>query len=206
MNLIKPLSFALAVVFSASAAAKVTVEVPNTVELLVVNGEKPKTSGSLFSSSESLELADGENQIVFRFEPFFTQGEDRVGVSSDVVIAKFTAQDKDLVFSLPEYRDAKAAQKDIKSFEWALVDNNQQAVEIKQDRLTKNGMQLGRNYSQETLEYNRTGAIASVSVAGSSMLMPTNANSDTAEEMLHFWYNKADKQTQQRFKQFINAQ
>ncbi len=206
MNLIKPLSFALAVVFSASAAAKVTVEVPNTVELLVVNGEKPKTSGSLFSSSESLELADGENQIVFRFEPFFTQGEDRVGVSSDVVIAKFTAQDKELVFSLPEYRDAKAAQKDIKSFEWSLVDNNQQAVEIKQDRLTKNGMQLGRNYSQETLEYNRTGAIASVSVAGSSMLMPTNANSDTAEEMLHFWYNKADKQTQQRFKQFINAQ
>lgn len=206
MNLIKPLSFALAVIFSASAAAKVTVEVPNTVDLLVVNGEKPQTSGSLFSSSDTLELEDGENQIVFRFEPFFTQGDDRVGVSSDVVIAKFTTQDKELMFSLPEYRDAKSAQKDIKNFEWSLIDNNQQAVEIKQDRLTKSGMQLGRNYAQETLEYNRSGAIASVAVAGTSMQMPTNANSDTAEEMLHFWYNKADKQTQQRFKQFINAQ
>lgn len=206
MNLITPLSIALAVVFSASAAAKVTVEVPNTVDLLVVNGEKPKTSGSLFSSSETLELEDGENQIVFRFEPFFTQGDDRVGVPSDVVIAKFTAQDKELIFSLPEYRDAKAAQKDIKSFEWSLVDDKQLAVEIKQDRLTKSGMQLGRNYTQETLEYNRSGAIASVVVAKPSMLVPANANSDTAEEMLHFWYNKADKQTQQRFKKFINAQ
>ncbi len=206
MNLIKPLSFALAVVFSVSAAAKVTVEVPNSIDLLVVNGEKPKTSGSLFSSSETLELEDGENQIVFRFEPFFTQGDDRVGVSSDVVIAKFTAQDKELIFSVPEYRDAKAAQKDIKNFKWSLVDTNQQAVEIKQDRLTKSGMQLGRNYAQETIEYNRSGAIASIATAGSSMLMPTNANSDTAEEMLHFWYNKADKETQQRFKKFINAQ
>ncbi len=206
MNLVKPLSVALAVFFSVSAAAKVTVEIPSSVDLLVVNGEKPKTSGSLFQSSKTLELEDGENQIVFRFEPYFTQGNDRVGVESDVVIAKFNEQNKQLTFVLPDYRDAKAAQKDIKNFNWSLNDQNQKTIEVQQDRLIKNGMQLGRNYSQETLEYNRTGAIASVSVAGEASKMSATASSETAEEMLHFWYNKADAETKQRFKKFVNAQ
>ncbi len=208
MNLIKPLSLALAIFFSVSASAKVTVEIPSSIDLLVVNGEKPSTSGSLFSSTKNLDLEDGENQIVFRFEQFFTQGDDRMSVESDVVIAKFTASNKELTFLLPKYKDAKSAKKDIKQFEWSLVDNNQQKIDVKQERLIKKGMQLGRNYPQEALEYNRTGAIASVAIAGEVALasVPENASSDTAEEMLHFWYNKADEATKQRFKQFVNAQ
>lgn len=204
MNILKPLALTLAVMFSTSVAAKVTVEIPGTIDLLVVNGAKPETSGSLFSSTKDLELKDGENQIVFRFEPSFTQGDDRVIVESDVVIAKFTAENKNLTFSLPTYRNASEARKDIDKFDWSLIDSNQQTTSIQQDRLIKKGMQLGRDYQQETLEYNRTGSIAAVKVAGQPA--PANVSSDSAEEMLHFWYNKADEKTKQRFKKFVNAQ
>lgn len=204
MKLIKPLSYFLAIAFSATAAAKVTLEVPSSIDVLVVNGAKPKTSGSLFSSTKSLELEDGQNQIVFRFEPFFNEGNDRVIVESDVVIAKFTAQDKELTFSLPDYRDAKAAKANIKSFEWSLIDKSGVAVNIDQDRLIKKGMQLGRNYPQETIDYNRTGAVASVSNGTDYSSAMTDGT--TVEEMLHFWYNKADEKTKARFKDYVNAQ
>lgn len=208
MKLIKPLSYILALAFSTSAVAKVTIEVPSSIDLLVVNGAKPTTSGSLFSSTKSLELEDGQNQIVFRFEPYFSEGDDRVGVSSDVVIAKFTAQDKELVFSLPEYRDAKMAQEKIKSFEWSLVDKSGSTISIDQDRLVKEGMQLGRNFYQETKEYNQTGAVASITDKNAASMAITQpiAVDSTAEEMLHFWYNKADAETKARFKNYINAQ
>jgi len=29
---------------------------------------------------------------------------------------------------------------------------------------------------------------------------------NAAEEMLHFWYNKADEKTKARFKEFVNQQ
>ncbi|MFV0447038.1 MAG: DUF2057 family protein [Vibrio sp.] len=208
MKLIKPLSYFLAIVFSATAAAKVTIEVPSSIDVLVVNGAKPSTSGSLFSSTKSLELEDGQNQIVFRFEPFFNEGNDRVIVESDVVIAKFTAQEKELTFSLPEYRDAKAAQKNIKSFEWSLMDKNGSLVKVDQDRLVKQGMQIGRNYYQEASEYNRTGAIASIADATSpvgNIAVQGVAADSTAEEMLHFWYNKADEKTRARFKEYVKG-
>ncbi|MEF1291313.1 DUF2057 family protein, partial [Vibrio sp. M260118] len=51
-------------------------------------------------------------------------------------------------------------------------------------------------------------------VASSAMVVVTlpaqvdgnqmKAGDTTAEEMLHFWYNKADAETQERFKAFIN--
>lgn len=203
MKLIKPLSYFLAIVFSATATAKITIEVPSSIDVLVVNDAKPNTSGSLFSSTKSLELEDGQNQIVFRFEPFFNEGNDRVIVESDVVIAKFTTQEKELAFSLPEYRDAKVAQKNIKSFEWSLMDKNGSVVKVDQDRLIKQGMQIGRNYYQETTEYNRTGAIASITDTTASPVVQGVAADSTAEEMLHFWYNKADEKTKARFKEYV---
>ncbi|EKO3541198.1 DUF2057 family protein [Vibrio fluvialis] len=207
MNVIKPLSCFLAIVFSASAAATVTLDVPDTIDLLVVNGGKPNTSGGFFASSKKVEMEDGQQQIVFRYHPYFTQGNDRVGVESDVVIAKFNAADQSISFDMPEFRNAADAERSIKSMEWTLRDQQGTAIEMKQDRLIKEGMQIGRDYKQETLEYNMTGGAAAITT---QYVKPTSANGSTsdttAEEMLHFWYGKADAQTKARFKQYVNQQ
>lgn len=205
MNIIKPLTCILAIAFSATAAAKVSLEIPDSVEMLVVNGKKPETSGSIFSSVSSLELKDGEQQIVFRYHPYYSQGSERVGVEGDVVIAKFEADNQSLSFDLPKYRNAAEAEENIHTMQWSLRDEQGNTLNIEQDRLIKEGMQIGRDYKQEAFEYNLSGGDAAVGTAFIKGQSGTSsANDTTAEEMLHFWYNKADAATKARFKAYVN--
>ncbi|EMP88043.1 hypothetical protein VC116063_000897 [Vibrio cholerae O1 str. 116063] len=201
----------LALCFAASASAKVTMEIPDTIDLLVVNGSSPKLSGGFFDATKKLELEDGEQQIVFRYSPYFSQGNDRIIIDSEVVIATFDAANQELRFDMPKYRDAPQATKAIKTMQWQLLDQQGKAVELRQDRLIKEGMQIGRNFEFETAEYNKKAGVAALT---SSMAVQPIAQQEisnatamaAAEEMLHFWYNKADAETKARFKAFVNQQ
>ncbi|ELU4007635.1 DUF2057 domain-containing protein [Vibrio vulnificus] len=214
MNIIKPLTCLLAMSISGMATAAVTLHVPDDVTLFVANGQKAKLSGSLFASSKTIELPNGENQIVFQYEPYFSQGNDRIGVESNVIIAKFSATDTDLNFELPKYRDHRVAEQEIKQMQWQLVDEQGAAVTKSEDKLVKSGMQIGRDYAREAADYNQTGGIAAIGTAVSVATIKTEpvasveakvkAGDNTAEEMLHFWYDKADDATKARFKAYIN--
>ncbi|HFQ4956790.1 TPA: DUF2057 domain-containing protein [Vibrio vulnificus] len=214
MNIIKPLTCILAMSISSLATAAVTLHVPDDVTLFVANGQKAKLSGSLFASSKTIELPNGENQIVFQYEPYFSQGNDRIGVESNVIIAKFSANDTDLNFELPKYRDHRIAEQEIKQMQWQLVDEQGAAVTKSEDKLVKSGMQIGRDYAREAADYNQTGGIAAIGTAVSVATIKTESVADvetkvkagdnTAEEMLHFWYDKADEATKARFKAYIN--
>ncbi|HDY8155487.1 TPA: DUF2057 domain-containing protein [Vibrio vulnificus] len=214
MNIIKPLTCILAISISSLATAAVTLHVPDDVTLFVANGQKAKLSGSLFASSKTIELPNGENQIVFQYEPYFSQGNDRIGVESNVIIAKFSANDTDLNFELPKYRDHRVAEQEIKQMQWQLVDEQGAAVTKSEDKLVKSGMQIGRDYAREAADYNQTGGIAAIGTAVSVATIKTEpvanvetkvkAGDNTAEEMLHFWYDKADEATKARFKAYIN--
>ena len=212
MNTIKTLPCILAMIFAASAQAKVSIEVPSNVNVLVVDGAKPHESGSFLSATKTIELEDGQHQILFRYQPVFSEGQERYSTESDPIVATFSATNQALSFQLPEYRDIKDAEKNIKSMQWSLTDKSGQAVSVKQDKLIKEGMQIGRNFRDEIDEYNRSGRIASVGVvqpainySGAPAPAPAAQPGDsTAEEMLHFWYNKADAQTRARFKAYLS--
>lgn len=212
MNTIKTLPCILAMVFAASASAKVSIEVPSNVDMLVVDGAKPHETGSFLSATKTIELEDGQHQILFRYEPVFSEGQERYSTESDPIVATFTATNESLSFQLPKYRDIKDAEKNIKSMQWSLTDESGNAVSVKQDKLIKEGMQIGRNFRDEIDEYNRSGRIASVGVVQpeinyTSAPAPAPAakpRDNTAEQMLHFWYNKADAQTRSRFKAYLN--
>ncbi|WP_047042093.1 DUF2057 family protein [Vibrio mexicanus] len=217
MKKIKALSLLSALTLSTFAFADVTIKVPDTIEILNANGEKASLDGGFFSATKDLTLPDGENQIVFRYKPYFDRGDDRQTYESYAVITKFNAADTELTFELPQYRNQKEAERDIKNFEWALVDQNGDAIEVKKDNLIKDGMQIGRDFPQEVREYNRAGGVAAVAIAGTAMpvTLPAikdqpkgeaTASASAAEEMLHFWYEKADAETKARFKAFVNQQ
>ena len=221
MKLIKPLTCALALAMSSMAFADVTVSVPDDVSVLAANGEKVKLDGGFFASERTLTLPDGVNQLVFRFAPFFNKGNDRVSVESDVIVTSFTSSDSKLALQLPEYRNLNDAEDNIKDLDWKLVDASGNAIAVKQDKLIKEGMQIGRDYVREVEDYNRTGGVAAIAVAGAMvqpMTLPAEIPEDmkqaraavkadsTAEEMLHFWYQKADAETKARFKAYINQQ
>lgn len=198
--------------FSVNALADVTITVPDTVEVLLVNEQKPQLDGGLFAAHKSVTLPDGENQILFLYKPYFTQGNDRIIVESDPIVAKFDAQDSELTFDFPKYRNARDAKQNIKSAHWQFQDQNGQPVTVKQEQLVKEGMQIGRNFKLEIAEYNRSNGVASLNNQSIAVTLPAEISKqdlkgdNTAEQMLHFWYEKADAQTQARFKKFVLEQ
>lgn len=203
--------FAATALISSAAFADVTLSIPDTINVLVVNDASPKLEGGFFSASKTLTLPDGENQILFQYQPYFDQGNDRVILESDPLVGTFNASNTKLEFALPKYRNENQARKQISHVEWSLVDESGNMLETKQDKLVKDGFQLGRNHQIELAEYNRQGGVAALSTVAATAAVATPApttqvDSNTAEEMLHFWYNKADAETQARFKAHINNQ
>jgi hypothetical protein len=155
------------------------------------------------------------NQIVFKYQLAFIQGNDREFVDSDTIIATFDAADTALTFDMPKFRNTNEAKKGLQNLDWKLVDENQNAISVKQDKLVKDGMQIGRKYPQEAKEYNQKGGIAALTVGASAgaaavaqpVTLPAKIDgnaANTAEEMLYFWYEKADAETKQKFKDYVN--
>ncbi|USD66929.1 DUF2057 family protein [Vibrio sp. SCSIO 43136] len=204
--------------------AAVTIEYGDEIEMLSVNEDRPQEKGSgMFSSTKTITLPDGENQIVFRYEPYFDQGNDRVSVPSQVIIAKINQTDAELKFDMPNFRDARTARKKIDPLQWSLVDESGQKIAVEEDTLVRHGYQLSRDFPREAQDYNRAQqgpaaltlqAVAVPAVvaaktqteAPKTQAAPQVASDDTAEEMLHFWYQKADAETKARFKAFVNGQ
>ncbi|MDH5925827.1 DUF2057 family protein [Vibrio lentus] len=220
MKTLQSIALLSTIIVAPHVLADVTIEVPSSadalVEVLAVNEAKPDLDGGFFSSSKTITVPDGVNQIVFKYQLAFSQGNDREFVDSDTIIATFDATDTALTFDMPKFRNTNEAKKGFQNLDWKLVDENQNAISVKQDKLIKDGMQIGRKYPQEAKEYNQKGGIAALAMgtaagATAAVVRPVtlpakiDANAaNTAEEMLYFWYDKADAETKQKFKDYVN--
>ncbi|CDT90131.1 Hypothetical protein VCR3J2_350036 [Vibrio coralliirubri] len=220
MKTLQSIALLSTIIAAPQVLADVTIEVPSSadalVEVLAVNEAKPDLDGGFFSSSKTITVPDGVNQIVFKYQLAFSQGNDREFVDSDTIIATFDATDTALTFEMPKFRNTNEAKKGLQNLDWKLVDENQNAISVKQDKLIKDGMQIGRKYPQEAKEYNQKGGIAALTVGASAGAAATVAQpvtlpakidgnaANTAEEMLYFWYEKADAETKQKFKDYVN--
>ena len=220
MKTLKSIALLSTIIAAPHAFADVTIEVPSSadalVEVLAVNEAKPALEGGFFSSSKTITVPDGVNQIVFKYQLAFSQGNDREFVDSDTIIATFDATDTALTFDMPKFRNTNEAKKGLQNLDWKLVDENQNAISVKQDKLIKDGMQIGRKYPQEAKEYNQKGGIAALTLGASAgtaaavvqpVTLPAKIDgnaANTAEEMLYFWYEKADAETKQKFKDYVN--
>ncbi|GEA61564.1 DUF2057 family protein [Vibrio comitans] len=227
----------LALSMAVPAFAEVTIGLPEDVNLLLVNGTEPEIDGGFFSSSSTAILPDGENQIVFRYVPSFKQGQEFEKMNSDVIVAKFTAENEKLEFEFPKYRNIRDAQRFNNNPDWKLVNESNQAIDITQDKLVYEGMQIGRDYEAEMIKFNAAGGAAAIATTNSAAYaavtaaqasgqkvtvvpvaetaaatnatptqLPETTAGTTEEEMLMFWYSKADDATKARFKAYVNSQ
>ncbi|HHF3197359.1 TPA: DUF2057 family protein [Vibrio diabolicus] len=165
MQLSLKVAMALSIFASTNLYAATTLVVPEDVKLLAVNMEKPDLEGGLFSSEKTIELPDGTNQIVFKYQPTFEINENLKTVYSDVIIAKFDVENEKLKFELPEFKTLRQAQNNISPLDWQLLDIKGQPIALVEDVLESDGVQIGRNYPQESRNYNIAGGIASVAVS-----------------------------------------
>lgn len=160
---------ALMLVAVQPATADVHLNLPKNAEVLTVNG-KPAVKSS------DLVLADGINQIAFRYAAQYRQQADSVHYLSDVLIVRFDASAQTLTLTLPAINSARDAKKFDESPKLALLNAQDEAVSFASDKLIKNGIQLGRDFEHEILQYNLSNHPASLNL---TMNTATTQASDT---------------------------
>ncbi|ASK69672.1 DUF2057 domain-containing protein [Shewanella bicestrii] len=149
-------------------SAEVLLQLPSDVELLTVNGQKPL-------STSPVTLSDGLNQIAFRYNAQYRKQANSVRYQSDVLIIRFNETDQALQLKLPNIDSAKAAKQFDESPSITLLDKHNQAISFDQDRLVKNGLQIGRNFEQEIFQYNQGQHPASIRFAAPQVSAATSA-------------------------------
>ncbi|SIR05826.1 hypothetical protein SAMN05421840_1083 [Shewanella morhuae] len=152
------------------ATADVNLKLPKNTEVLTVNGKPAVKSGELI-------LADGMNQIAFRYAAQYRQQADSVHYLSDVLVIRFDASEQILTLKLAAINSAKDAKKFNESAELTLLNAQDEAVSFTSDKLIKNGVQLGRDFEHEILQYNLSDRPASLNItmsqSGNAMVPPS---------------------------------
>lgn len=205
-----------------------TLKLPQEVNLLVIDGKK--VSGSLFKGSKGLELVDGHHQILFRVEkPVRYGSRDEDMYSSDALIANFDSTNSDIIsISLPRIVTKAEATRFDKNPTFTLVNEKGQTINSVQDKLVLQGLVVAIDLEMEMAKYNAGNSIASIpSLAQISIVNPAGyppvamppvtttrtpvpqtsvtLKGETAEEeMLQYWYQRADKETRKRFLDWAN--
>ncbi|MBL4248053.1 DUF2057 family protein [Vibrio fluvialis] len=149
---------------SVNAQAKVILEIPEFVDLKVVNMSKPKLIGGLLDSVKTVELPNGTNQILFQYNPTFLSKDKIDRVHSELIIAKFEATDDTISFVLPRFKNPFEAKRSISSLDWQMKNSFGAELAKKEDILRIEGIRIGRDYTQDMEEYNKDGGVASVSL------------------------------------------
>ncbi|MCA1898967.1 DUF2057 domain-containing protein [Shewanella putrefaciens] len=151
------------------ATAEITLNLPKNAEVLTVNG-RPAVK------SDSLILADGINQIAFRYSVQYRQQAETVRYQSDVLIVRFDASTQTLTLRLPAINSARDAKKFDESPKLALLNAQDEAVSFTSDILVKHGIQLGRDFEHEILQYNLSNQPASLNLTmNTETTIPNNA-------------------------------
>ena len=206
-----------------------TLKLSPDVNLLVIDGKK--VSGSLFKGSNGLELVNGQHQILFRVEkPVRYGSRDEEMYSSAPLIANFNSTGSDIItISLPKIVTKAEAARFDKNPSFTLVNEKGQTIDSVQDKLTLQGLVIAADLELEMAKYNTSGSTASVpSLAQVTVInsvgypqaatMPpvtttrtpvpqtsVTLKGETAEEeMLQYWYQRADKETRKRFLDWAN--
>jgi uncharacterized protein YccT (UPF0319 family) len=200
---------------SLNSHADVTLNLPDNFRLLAVN-EQDAAKGwdNLFKSSDdAITLKNGENQIIYQIDKYFYRGDTQsVRYRSNPYIVTFTASDKTLNLTLPNFSDETHARA-FKSDDLSLQDSNEQLVVFKHDQLKLDGFSVSHDYHDYAKRYNAQHGEAALTTSTaaamvtkekttSSTVNPTESNqsvSDQASEQLKHWFLQADEKTKKEF-------
>ena len=207
--------FALACVaatLSMSSLATTVTVTPN-ISLLAIDGEKAKSS--LTKSQNSFNINDNnKHQVVVRVSEVVDNGSDKTLFESDPIIVTFQAGNQDLVISAPRLDNMRNANMFAKDPKIVVKTSADQTVASKQDILKQTGIFPDTRIAEDLAEYNASQGVAAVpNLVSVSMpaAIPTAAGAkatkakitvqgeNVAEQMLQYWYQQADKETQARF-------
>lgn len=202
-------------------AAATTLKLSPDIDLLVVDGKK--MTGSLLKGADSLELDGGQHQLLFKVTKTLHSGQHAQTYVSLPLIATFNTQKiSQVAIEIPRIENDRDAQRFDKTLNYLVVDKGGNALPFKQDVLHPDSVTFNADLEKVMTDYNRQNRPASVPTfvqtnAGNAPVSP-QANSplnaptvtlkgeNVSEQMLQYWFQQADKETQKRFLRWANKQ
>ncbi len=185
---------------SFSALASVELEIPDNVNIYVVNQDNPEFDSNFLGGDKTLSLPNGVNQILFQYVPAFVDRDNATKVYSQYIVAKFDAADTTLSFDLPSYRNARQANAEIDKLKWAFKNSAGQSVPVAEDTLSIRGVTMGRDYIRDITKYNQSNGVASFNIAVSP------AKNDQTMSAFKQQYLKLNEQERKAFLQWAVSQ
>ncbi|MFC1519224.1 DUF2057 domain-containing protein [Shewanella sp. 10N.286.52.B9] len=151
-----PLIIGLLVVITSPASFAASVlDIPSSVDVLLLNGQQLDT--------DEVTLVEGDNQLLFRYQVNYRDSGMQTQFKSEAVIVKFSASNDTYRLKLPSIRNRNAANSFNKSPQLTLTNSQGLPVEFIQDLLLKDGLQLGRDFELELSQYNLSNKPAAMS-------------------------------------------
>ncbi len=224
MKIANYLAISCSLLFIPFGQASVSITLPQTTNPLLLNGQVVE--------KQQLQNDNGLQQLVFKYTDGYRQFGTQKRFTSEAIIVTFSATDNEYQIKLPEINSDKAAQKFNQNPQLEIIDSKGQKVEYKVDTLTKEGMQVGRNYQEEIQIYNISGGSAAINLPSNQAIVPItpllpvitpqeaqqiavaptstttnttapNSSQINVGQMLDFWYQQADEATKEAFKKRI---
>lgn len=199
----------LTISLSVSAAAT-TLKLSPDIELMVVDGKQ--MTGSLLKGADSLELNDGQHQLLFKVtKSVRKEPRSQVLYTSSAQIVVFNSQNvRAVTIELPRIENEQDAQRFDKAPNYKILDNHGKPLAIKRDVLPLTAPHNENDLEKIVADYNAQNRQASVpalahlrasviaAAPGSPAVIPLSSDS-VAEKMLQYWFLRADPDTQKRF-------
>lgn len=204
-------ALATAALLTSTASFAGVVTSSSNIDFLAVDGQKP--GKSLLKEARSFNISDTQtHQVVVRVSEIIRSGSDRTLFESDPIIVTFKGTADDIVISAPRLETERDANAFKKSPHISVKTVSGVEVATKQEYLKQEGFLPGVNLVENLSEYNSSGAPAAVASLASTTMpaaLPgfgkaqkgkiTVQGENVAEQMLQYWYQQADKETQKRF-------
>ncbi|HDR2752072.1 MULTISPECIES: curli synthesis inhibitor [Enterobacter] len=196
-----------------------TLRLSTDIDLLVLDGKK--VSSSLLRGADSIELDNGQHQLVFRVEKTIrvANHEQRMYISPPLIVSFNTQRISQVNFNLPRLETEKEAQAFESGPRLELLDGDAMPIPVKLDILALTKTPKGIDYEADTEIYNKAGKRASLPqfatmmaddstlLSGVSELDVIPPQSQTlTEQRLKFWFQQADPDTRARFLQWAKQQ
>ncbi|MDR2265335.1 DUF2057 family protein [Enterobacter soli] len=196
-----------------------TLRLSTDIDLLVLDGKK--VSSSLLRGADSIELDNGQHQVVFRVEKTIrvANHEQRMYISPPLIVSFNTQRISQVNFNLPRLETEKEAQAFESGPRIELLDGDAMPIPVKLDILALTKTPKGIDYEADTEIYNKAGKRASLPqfatmmaddstlLSGVSELDVIPPQSQTlTEQRLKFWFQQADPDTRAKFLQWAKQQ
>ncbi|WP_044470274.1 curli polymerization inhibitor CsgI-related protein [Mannheimia massilioguelmaensis] len=211
-------ALAMTALLTSTATIAGVVTTSSNIEFVAIDGQK--ANKSLLKQAKSFEINDTKkHQVVVRVSEILRGAESGL-FESDPIVVTFDGRSEDIQLSAPSLKNKR----DIENFKASPKINVKTSagadVANQQEYLMQEGFLPSVNLIDNLSSYNTSGAKAAVPALASTTMTTTMGTSagkvakskvvvqgeNAAEQMLQYWFQQADKETQTRFLNWAKKQ